>query len=50
VPHKEIEKVFVEGLDDRNTIQKLINLALVYGGSDNITAIVVSNGFNAGKP
>lgn len=43
VPHNDIEKVFVECLDDKNTVQKLINLALVYGGRDNITAIVVSN-------
>jgi protein phosphatase len=46
VPHNDIEKVFLECLDDRNTIQKLINLALVYGGRDNVTAIVVSNSLN----
>jgi serine/threonine protein phosphatase PrpC len=49
VPHNDIENVFVECMDDRTTIQKLINLALVYGGRDNITAIVVSNSLNVGS-
>ena len=42
VAYEEIESVFAENLNDQDTAENLVNAALVHGGTDNITVIVVS--------
>lgn len=44
VPDEEIRMVFDDGLNDQETANHLVEAALAHGGSDNVTAIVITAG------